>query len=76
MQDKYKEITGNPVNIRETLRTLNKHEFFKLLRPKNIERGLYWVRSSWLENNYTILKEEHKFEGFELLYSPDKIEFV
>lgn len=74
--DKYKEVTGNNVNLRETLRTLNKHELLKLLRPKNTERGLYWVKSGWLENNYTILKEEHKFEGFELLYTPDKIEFV
>jgi hypothetical protein len=76
VQEKYKELTGINMNIRETLRTLNKHELLKLLRPKNTERGLYWVKTSWLENNNTTLKDEHKFQGFELLYSNDRIEFV
>jgi hypothetical protein len=76
VQDKYKEITGTHQNLREVLRTLNKHDLLKLLRPNNLERGLYWVKTTWLENNGTTLKDEHKFQGFELLYSNDRIEFV
>ena len=74
IKDKYHEITGLNVNLRETLRNLNKHEILKILQPKGNIRGLYWVKSEWLDENNN-LKEQHKFEGFELLYSDDMIEF-
>jgi hypothetical protein len=67
--------TGINHNLRETLRNLNKHEILKLLQPKGTQRGLYWVKTEWLEENGTRLKEQHKFEGFDLLFSDDMIEF-
>ena len=75
IQDKYKELTGHHVNLRETLRNLNRHQILKLLQPKNLLRGLYWVKTEWLEDNETKLKEKHKFEGFDLLFTDDLIEF-
>ena len=75
IQDKYKELTGSYHNLRETVRNLNKHEILKLLQPKGTQRGLYWVKAEWLEDNNTKLKEQHKFEGFDLLFSDDMIEF-
>ena len=75
IRDKYHEITGLNVNLRETLRNLNKHEILKLLQPKNSLRGLYWVKTDWLEDNNTKLKDSHKFEGFDLLFTDDLIEF-
>lgn len=75
VQDKYKELTGIRHNLRETLRNLNKHEILKLIQPKGTQRGLYWVKAEWLEENGTLLKEQHKFEGFDLLYSDEMIEF-
>lgn len=71
---KYHEITGFHVNLRETMRNLNKHEILKLLQPKNSIRGLYWVKAEWLdEDNH--LKPQHKFEGFDLLFTDEQIEF-
>lgn len=74
IKDKYHEITGHHVNLRETLRNLNKHEILKLLQPKNSIRGLYWIKAEWLDDNNN-LKEQHKFEGFDLLYTDDMIEY-
>jgi hypothetical protein len=75
VRDKLKEMTGHPVNVRETLRNLNRHDILKLVQPKGTMRGLYWVKTEWLEENGTKLKEQHKFEGFDLLYTDDMIEF-
>ena len=75
VRDKLKEMTGHPTNIRETLRNLNRHDILKLVQPKGTMRGLYWVKTEWLDENGTRLKEQHKFEGFDLLYTDDMIEF-
>lgn len=75
VRDKYHEITGLNVNFRETLRNLNKHDLLKLLQPKGNARGLYWVKSEWLDETTGHLKEQHKFEGFELLYSDEMVEY-
>jgi hypothetical protein len=75
VQEKYKELTGLNSNLRETLRNLNKHEILKLIQPKGTQRGLYWVKTEWLEENGTRLQENHKFEGFDLLFTDDMIEF-
>lgn len=74
VRDKYREISGLNVNFRETLRTLNKHGLLRILQPKGNIRGLYWVKSEWLDEAGN-LKEQHKFNGFELLFSDDMIEF-
>ena len=74
VQDKYKELTGVNHNLRETLRNLNKHEKLKLMQPKGAMRSLYWVKSEWLNADGT-LQEQYKFEGFDLLYTDDMIEF-
>jgi hypothetical protein len=73
IRDKLHEITGHNVNLRETLRNLNKHEILRLLQPKNSIRGLYWIKAEWLDENNN-LKEQHKFEGFDLLFTEDMIE--
>lgn len=75
IQDKYKEVTGYHSNLRETVRNLNKHDILRLIQPKNAIRGLYWVKTEWLEDNETRLNDKHKFEGFDLLFTDDLIEF-
>lgn len=74
IQDKYKELTGIHHNLRETLRNLNKHDILKLLQHKGTIRGLYWIKSEWLDEEGK-LKEQYKFEGFDLLFSDENIEF-
>src|SRR5215813_9317168 len=74
IRDKYHEITGLNVNFRETLRNLNRHEILKLLQPKGNLRGLYWIKAEWLDEQGN-LKQQHKFHGFELLFTDDMIEF-
>ncbi len=75
VQEKYKELTGINHNLRESLRNLNKHEILKLIQPKGTIRGLYWAKAEWLEDNGTRLKEQHKFEGFDLLFTDDMVEY-
>ena len=75
IQDKYKEFTGMYVNLRETTRNLNKHEILKLMQPKGTMRGLYWIKAEWLDQDGK-LKEQHKFDGFDLLYTDEMIEHL
>ncbi len=74
VRNKYHEISGLNVNFRETLRTLNKHDLLKILQPKGNIRGLYWVKTEWLDEQGN-LKEQHKFNGFELLFSDEMVEY-
>lgn len=74
VQDKYKEFTGMYVNLRETLRNLNKHDILKLMQPKGTMRGLYWIKAEWLDEDGK-LREQYKFDGFDLLYIDEMIEF-
>lgn len=76
IQDKYKELTGSNYSSRETIRTLHKHEILKLMRMKGSNRGLYWVKTEWLEDNNTRLIDRHKFYGFDALFKADNIEYV
>ncbi len=76
LQNKYEEITGSNYSIRETLRTLNKHKVIKMLRSKTNGRGLYWVKTEWIEDNGITLKAKHKFYGFDMVYKEDSIEFA
>ncbi|HUZ57193.1 MAG TPA: hypothetical protein VMU83_00250 [Hanamia sp.] len=71
IQDKYKEMTGLNVNLRETVRTLSKHQILRILKPKGTERGLYWVKDEWLEGEGSKLKEQYKFEGFNLIWNDE-----
>lgn len=75
VQDKYKELTGSNYSVRETLRTLNKHNVIKLLKPKGADRGLYWVKTEWLNADGNLM-DKYKFYGFDQLYKPDAIEFI
>ena len=45
------------------------------VRLGGMRRCGYWVKTEWLEDNGTRLKEKHRFEGFDLLYSDEMIEF-
>jgi hypothetical protein len=74
VQEKYREITGFHVNLRETLRNLNRHQILKLIQPKNNVRGLYWIKTDWIDEQGR-LKDKHKFAGFDLIYSDELIEF-
>ena len=76
IQEQHKQLTGFRHNLRETVRNLHKHGILRLLKPKGTERGLYWVKTEWLENNNTKLKNEYKFEGYDLIYRDDDLEFV
>ena len=77
IREKPFELTNERHNIWVTLRTLNKHKLLKLLQPKGKEtiRGVYWVKTEWLEDSEGRLKDKQKFEGFELLFTDEQIKF-
>lgn len=74
IQEKYKEITGSSYSVRETIRTLHKHKVVKILRSKGADRGVFWLKRDWLDENGKLMNK-HKFYGFDLLYTDDNIEF-
>jgi hypothetical protein len=76
IQTEFNALTGSNINIRETLRTLNKAELIKLMKDKNEFRGYFWVKTDWLQDNGKTLKDEHKFEGFDMLYKADNLEYI
>ena len=74
IQEKYKEFTGSTFSLRETLKTLHKYQVIKLLRIKGSDRGSYWVKNDWLEDNQ--LLDKYKFYGFDVIYKVQEIEFI
>ena len=37
---------------------------------------MYWVKEEWLEGEGSKLKEQHKFEGFNLLFNDEDLEYT
>jgi hypothetical protein len=73
LQDEYNKLSGNNQNIREAVRSLNRAKLVLMMKVKNNDRGLFWVKKEWI-NNGTLL-DEFKPEGFDLLYHTDMIEY-
>lgn len=74
IQEEYNKLSGNTMNIREAVRSLNNSKLVLLMKEKNGQRGSFWLKKEWLNNG--ILLDEHKPEGFDLLYKSDNIVFV
>lgn len=74
LQDVYANLTGHNVNIRESVRALNRSKKVWLMKEIGAERGIYWVRSEWVEDGK--LLEEFKPDGFDLLYDDANLEYV
>jgi hypothetical protein len=74
IQDEYTNLSGNQQNIRETMRSLNKAKLVLMMKCKDADRGMFWVKREWLNNG--VVMNEYKPEGFDLLYQPDNLLFV
>jgi len=74
IQAEYDKLTGADLNVREPVRALQKAKKVKLMRVKNMERGIYWVKADWIEEGR--LLDEYKPEGFDLLYNESDLEYV
>jgi hypothetical protein len=74
IQEEYTMISGNKVNIRDTVRSLNKSGLLLMMKEKASERGIYWVKKEWIENGEVL--DQHKPEGFDLLYKPENLLFL
>jgi hypothetical protein len=73
VQKEYENISGNKYNVREPMRTLQRARKLVLIKEAGTLRGYLWAKTEWIENNR--LKEEHKPEGFDALYSHDNLVF-
>ncbi len=74
IQDEFTRLTASKFNVREPIRTLHKAGRLLLMREIDANRGIYWVKSEWVEDG--ILLPQYKFEGFNLLYNDSNIEYV
>lgn len=74
IQDEYEKISGNKINIRDNIRSLNNSGLILMMKEKTASRGVYWVKKEWIENGEVL--DQHKPEGFDLLYKPDNLLFV
>jgi hypothetical protein len=73
LQTEYNRLSGTHFNIREIVRSLHKSRLLRLMKEKDATRGIYWVKTEWLEDNR--LKEEFKPVGFDMLYKADNLEY-
>lgn len=71
IQTEYSAMTNNKMNVRETVRSLQKSTLLKLLKDRTTTRGFMWVKSEWLEDG--ILQDKYKPEGFDLLYKAENL---
>lgn len=78
IQEQYTKITGVDYNIRENVRSLNNQGLLKLMKVNKSNRNAYWVKTEWIDEDNIIdnaIKPEHKFEGFDTLFSPGDLTF-
>jgi hypothetical protein len=73
IQAEYSRLSGSRYNIREIVRSLHKGGLLRLMKEKDAMRGIYWVKTEWVENDQ--LLEEFKPEGFDILYRPENLEY-
>lgn len=73
IQTEYNNISGNKYNIREPLRSLQRQGLIKLVKEKTSDRGIFWIKSSWVNENR--LMEDYKPEGFDVLYDDNNLLF-
>lgn len=66
LQAEFFRLTGKTYNIREAIRTLNRARIVRMIKLKDSQRGVYWIKDEWIENGH--LKDEFKPEGFDLFY--------
>ncbi len=74
IQDEYKRMSGSKGQIRDNVRALNRSGLILMMKEKDAERGNYWVKKEWIENG--LILEQHKPEGFDLLYKADNLLFL
>ena len=74
IQDEYKRLSGYKYNIRDNVRSLNNSKGLLMMKEKDADRGIYWVKTEWVENGEVL--DQYKPEGFDLLYKADNLLFV
>lgn len=74
VQDEYNKLSGNTQNIRETVRSLNNSKLIVMMKEKDANRGIFWLKSEWISDGEVL--EQYKPEGFDLLYKADNLLFV
>ena len=73
IQDEYIRLTESNYNIRDIVRSLQRHQKIKMLKEKGASRGFLWLKSEWIENG--LLLDQYKPEGFDLLYKAEDLIF-
>jgi hypothetical protein len=73
LQSIYNKLNESHYNIRETLRSLHRSRIVRMIREKDASRGIFWVKSEWIENEQ--LLDEFKPDGFDMLYKADNLEY-
>ena len=71
IQTEYEAMTKNKMNVRETVRSLQKSTLLKLLKDTTTTRGFMWIKTEWIQDGQ--LADKYKPEGFDLLYKPDNL---
>jgi len=73
LQNIYNKLNDSHYNIRETMRSLHRSRIVRMIREKDASRGIFWVKSEWVENDQ--LLDEFKPDGFDMLYKSENLEY-
>lgn len=75
LQTDYNKYSGHTYSVRESLRSMQKSGIVALLKLKGATRGFLWVKRDWIDPTNNQLMDEYKFQDFDMLYTPENIEF-
>jgi hypothetical protein len=73
IQDEYNRLAEVNYPVRDTMRSLQNSKKLTMIRAKGATRGFLWVKSEWIENS--LLLDQYKPDGFDLLYKPEDLIF-
>jgi len=73
IQHQYFQLTDKAYNIREVVRGLNRQGIVLMIRVKDSQRGVLWVKKDWVRNG--CLLDQYKPEGFDLFYQATELLF-
>ncbi len=71
-----KEQTGRDLDVRETVRGMNKKFLLILMKINNSNKYSYWVKPEWYDKESRSLREQYKLQDMDILYDPSNIEYI
>lgn len=71
----YKQ-TGQSIDVRETVRGMNKNYKIVLMKINNSNKMSFWIKPEWYDREKKFIKDEYKLENMDIMYEKENVEFI